>query len=523
MTIRIRGSASGLRRILWGGPPGPRPAPWPASSAVASTAPSTAGFSGPEPASSAVASPTPPTTESSRPRLAPWPASLAKRRARSFCLSLCIHGAIVGLLALSSSTQSAAPRSLYDQEIRPYEHKLIWYSLKNRTPDVRPTEAKKTLRPPRAMRKFDQTLIAGVKEDALPPQKVWIPDAPKVDLAKVKIEPLPNLLAVAPPPKRPLRAFQPPPEPPLKPQPAPVILDAPEAAMKPAAAVPTDFSLDIKLRRPLRTFVPPPSAKIVKNASAEPPPPEAPMAAAPVSAASMAIVGLEPAKTMEILKPPAPREANFSAGPKLNPDGESSRESTAMLSVPSLYVHGGPKETHPSLTAGLAPMSQQNLMAAMRMGNVAAHGSPQPNAPRVSSSPDPRMDGRLVYMMAIQMQNITSYSGSWMVWFAEHQPLLGAAPLEMRPPDPLHKVDPKYIADAVLERVEGIVRLSAIIRKDGRVESVELLKHLDDRLDKSAEEALGKWQFQPALRDGAPVDVDAVFEIPFRLAPRTTK
>jgi periplasmic protein TonB len=71
--------------------------------------------------------------------------------------------------------------------------------------------------------------------------------------------------------------------------------------------------------------------------------------------------------------------------------------------------------------------------------------------------------------------------------------------------------------------VEGIVRLSAIIRKDGRVESVELLKHLDDRLDKSAEEALGKWQFQPALRDGSPVDVDAVFEIPFRLAPRIAK
>jgi protein TonB len=133
------------------------------------------------------------------------------------------------------------------------------------------------------------------------------------------------------------------------------------------------------------------------------------------------------------------------------------------------------------------------------------------------------MDGRVVYMMAIQMQNITSYSGSWMVWFAEHQPLPGAPPLEMRPPDPLHKVDPKYIADAALERVEGIVRLSAVIRKDGRVESVELLKHLDERLDKSAEEALAKWQFEPAQRDGTPVDVDAVFEIPFRLAPRTSK
>jgi TonB family protein len=485
MTIRIRGAA-------WGGPPGPRPAPWPASSAAES--------------------PTPQTAES------------APRRSRPFFLSLCFHGAIVALLALSSATQSAAPPSLYDQEIRPYEHKLIWYSLKNRTPDVRPTSAKKTPRPPRAIRKFDQSLIAGVKEDARPPQKVWIPDAPKVDLAKVKIEPLPNLLAVAPAPKRPLRAFQPPPETQAKPKPLPVIPEAPAAALKPALAIPTDFSIDIRPPRPLRTFVPPPTVKAdVKNTAELPPPPEAQMAAPPVSTASVAIVSLDPAKTMEIPKPPAPREANFSAGPKPNPDGESTPASTAMLSVPGLYAHGGPKDIRPSLTAGLEPMSQQNLMTAMRMGSVAAHGASQPNAPRVSSSPDPRMSGRLVYMMAIQMQNITSYSGSWMVWFAEHQPLPGAPPLEMRPPDPLRKVDPKYIADAVLERVEGIVRLSAVIRKDGHVESVELLKHLDDRLDKSAEEALGKWQFQPALRDGSPVDVDAVFEIPFRLAPRTPR
>jgi TonB family protein len=519
MTIRIRAS------LLWGGPPGPRPAPRPASSAVASPTLQSHSGCGTDAFVCQPGDPgdcSPDRSSSHVPRLAPEPAPSAPHRSRSFFLSLSIHGAIVALLALSSSTQSAAPRPLYDQEIRPYEHKLIWYSLKSRTPDVRPTEAKKTLRPPRALRKFDQSLIAGVKEDARPPQKVWIPDAPKVDLAKVKVEPLPNLLAVAPAPKRPLRNFQPPPEPQAKPKPAPVMPEAPAAALKLAVAIPTDFSLDTK--RPLRNFVPPPSVKAdVKNTAEPPPPPETQMAAAPVSTASMAIVGLDPAKTMEIPKPPAPREANFSAGPKLNPDGDSAPASAAMLSVPGLYAHGGPKDIRPSLTAGLAPTSQQNLMAALHTGSVAAHSAAQPPAPRVSSSPDPRMNGRLVYMMAIQMQNITSYSGSWMVWFAEHQPLLGAPPLEMRPPDPLHKVDPKYIADAVLDRVEGIVRLSAVIRKDGRVESVELLKHLDDRLDKSAEEALGKWQFQPALRDGAPVDVDAVFEIPFRLAPRTAK
>ena len=49
----------------------------------------------------------------------------------------------------------------------------------------------------------------------------------------------------------------------------------------------------------------------------------------------------------------------------------------------------------------------------------------------------------------------------------------------MQPPVPLRKVDPKYVATAVAERVEGKVRLSAIIRKDGHVDSVVLLRHLD--------------------------------------------
>ena len=62
---------------------------------------------------------------------------------------------------------------------------------------------------------------------------------------------------------------------------------------------------------------------------------------------------------------------------------------------------------------------------------------------------------------------------------------------------------------------------AAVIRKDGQVDSIALLRHLDDRLDRSAAEALAKWQFEPAIRDGTPVEVDAVFEIPFRLAPRS--
>jgi TonB family protein len=144
-------------------------------------------------------------------------------------------------------------------------------------------------------------------------------------------------------------------------------------------------------------------------------------------------------------------------------------------------------------------------------------------AARVSEAPDPRLAGRVVYTIAIQMPNITSFSGSWMVWFADREPLRGAPPRQMRPPVPVRKVDPKYIATAAEERIEGMVRLFGVIGKDGHINGIVLLRQLDARLDSSSQEALAKWQFTPALRDGVAVDVDAVFEIPFRLAPRATR
>ncbi len=64
------------------------------------------------------------------------------------------------------------------------------------------------------------------------------------------------------------------------------------------------------------------------------------------------------------------------------------------------------------------------------------------------------------------------------------------------------------------------MRLFGVIRKDGHVGGIALVHQLDERLDRSAQEALAKWEFVPAQRDGTPVDVDAIFEIPFHLAPR---
>jgi TonB family protein len=238
-----------------------------------------------------------------------------------------------------------------------------------------------------------------------------------------------------------------------------------------------------------------------------PPAPDLPA----VSTAHLAIVGLDPSKLPILPAAPPPRTAGFSAGTKRRPDGASTDGDAAGVVVPGVTVRDGP--------------SRNSLLAAIRpMAPPAPAAPPTPAGPppstRVTGAPDPSLQGRTVYSIAIQMPNITSYSGSWLVWFAERQaPAAGT----MRAPSPLRKVDPKYVAAAAAEGVQGIVRLGATIRKDGQVENVQVLRRLDDRLDRSAVEALAKWQFEPATRGGAPVDVDAVFEIPFRLAPKPLK
>jgi len=126
---------------------------------------------------------------------------------------------------------------------------------------------------------------------------------------------------------------------------------------------------------------------------------------------------------------------------------------------------------------------------------------------------------------------MASATGSWVLQFAElteeaHKrdgPLvaLRTDPLtDLAGPVPLRKVDPKYPPALVSARVQGDVILYAIIRKDGSVDSIQLVKGIEPRLDQNAMEALARWKFRPAERRGDPVELEAVVTIPFRVPTR---
>jgi len=117
------------------------------------------------------------------------------------------------------------------------------------------------------------------------------------------------------------------------------------------------------------------------------------------------------------------------------------------------------------------------------------------------------------------MPNLNSATGSWILNFSEMRtapsgPQTGAAE-EVAEPSPLRKVDPKYPPTAMAEHIEGEVILYAVIRRDGSVDSIQLVKGIDPQLDGNAMRALAQWKFRPAERNGEPVDLEAIVHIPF--------
>ena len=562
-------------------------------------------------------------------------------RPQPIAFSLMAHAGILSLVVFGPPPgRSGVPRSLYDQVIKPREHELVWYSFRQKLPEVSPPKAEP--QPAGAeLNSPNQTIQSNAKPGEPGAQMIWRP-APQIQLQPELASP--NILAfrlplIAPPPPR--KSFVPPrvqashPADPLAPLPAPPAvhelkqgpailtnLAALENGPKPRNFVPPapkperrvavealpeapKISTTLRSERvpllaenmaaPLankpqpRTFVPPaaraaaavapvelPDApRIATQAAnggernraipgvsavslAKPPkprefvPPRAVSdsghggkgsAAAPlleeapaVNAAGMpsanvnvAVVGLNPATKLTAPLPDSSREAKFSAGPNANGStGGGDSATRSALSVPGLLIHDAANsestmKTNAVLMARAAPTSREALESAIKAAGSGATPDPPSADIHLEPPPDPKFNGRDVYTLAVQMPNITSYVGSWIMWFAERTPQGFRGAGGLRPPVPLHKVDPRYQPGAVSERVEGKVQVAGVIRADGRVALVRILKSVDPRLDQSAEEALLKWEFEPALRNGRPVEVDVVAEIPFVLTPQVKR
>ena len=76
-----------------------------------------------------------------------------------------------------------------------------------------------------------------------------------------------------------------------------------------------------------------------------------------------------------------------------------------------------------------------------------------------------------------------------------------------------------YTPDAVRAKVQGGVAMEAVVRADGSVGEVRVVRSLDKRygLDEACVKALKQWQFTPGQKDGVAVPVVVEVEMTFSI------
>jgi TonB family protein len=86
-------------------------------------------------------------------------------------------------------------------------------------------------------------------------------------------------------------------------------------------------------------------------------------------------------------------------------------------------------------------------------------------------------------------------------------------------PKAVKEVKPKYTADAMKAKIQGVVTVECVVKTDGTVGDVRVVKSLDTThgLDNEAVKVAKQWVFKPGLKDGKAVPVVVSLDFTFTL------
>jgi TonB family protein len=84
-------------------------------------------------------------------------------------------------------------------------------------------------------------------------------------------------------------------------------------------------------------------------------------------------------------------------------------------------------------------------------------------------------------------------------------------------PEELDRAIPRYPMAARRASIQGPVVIRGIVRRDGTIDNLEIIKDLPYGLGEEARRAVNRWRFRPATYRGEPIDVYYTVTVNFRL------
>jgi TonB family protein len=100
---------------------------------------------------------------------------------------------------------------------------------------------------------------------------------------------------------------------------------------------------------------------------------------------------------------------------------------------------------------------------------------------------------------------------------ADRSGVYAAVPAGGTQPEEIDRVIPRYPAIARRAGIQGPVVVRGIVRRDGTIDNVEVIKDLPYGLGDAAADAVRRWRFRPAAYRGEPIDVYYTVTVNFRL------
>lgn len=88
---------------------------------------------------------------------------------------------------------------------------------------------------------------------------------------------------------------------------------------------------------------------------------------------------------------------------------------------------------------------------------------------------------------------------------------------DVKPPKLIHYVEPAFSSSSKEAFVEGVVRISTVVKSDGVPSDTHISKGLTSEEDQKALDAVAKWRFQPGTKNDQPVNVRVTVEVEFHL------
>lgn len=264
-----------------------------------------------------------------------------------------------------------------------------------------------------------------------------------------------------------------------------------------------------------------PGQPTLGNAAAVPPPP-AITGMSSKGGGQLIALGVHPlAPAAHVAQPAGNRRGTFAAGSdgRSNatgtPDSTHGQNATSLSGKSANGIPSGLQVGAASKTSAITGNGKTGpqLLADARQPRVGEPSKPAELLDNPNAIEQQVFGGRRSYSLTLNMPNLNSGGGSWVIHFAELDASDAGA---LVAPEAEQKVDPGYPMELMRHNIGGTVTLYAVIRSDGSVANVRVLQSVDDRLNQYAAAALTRWRFRPAMKNGTPVSLEAVVTIPFR-------